>query len=165
MQTFPLGAQTAWPIRICLSLPSSLQVPRAMSLFLSVAHGLRWILGLATLCILQRRGLYPGLTGGEDRVSGSHPPSQVPMLASPLHALTGGRQVALFGVSCSPLPLTLLGRKGECQSLGAEVLETLSGELRRPVNPSAKFGDSQPMVFKSWPGSPVGTSHSRRGPN
>lgn len=52
------------------------------------------------------------------------------MLTSPLHALTGGRQAALFGASCSPLPLTLLGRKGECQSLGAEVLETLSGKLR-----------------------------------
>lgn len=51
------------------------------------------------------------------------------MLTSPLHALTGGRQAALFGASCSPLPLILLGRKGECQSLGAEVLEILSGKL------------------------------------
>lgn len=122
MQTFPLGAQTAWPIRICLSLPSSLQVPRAMSLFLYVAHGLRWILGLATLSILQRRGLYPGLTGGEDRVSGSHPPSQVPMLTSPLHALTGGRQVALFGASCSPLPLTLLAGRVSASLLGQRCL-------------------------------------------
>lgn len=63
------------------------------------------------------------------------------MLTSPLHALTGGRQAALFGASCSPLPLTLLGRKGECQSLGAEVLETLV-ESSGQVNPSAKFGDS-----------------------
>lgn len=62
------------------------------------------------------------------------------MLTSPLHALTGGRQAALFGASCSPLPLTLLGRKGECQPLGAGVPETLSGKLRGQVNTLAKFG-------------------------
>lgn len=69
----------------------------------------------------------------------------------PHHALTGGRQAVLFGASCSPLSLTLLGRKGECQPLGAEGPETLSGKLGvgSQIFPSAKFGNPQPTHPKA----------------
>lgn len=71
-----------------------------------------------SLCPPEKR-----VVSGEGRILlGSCSLSQVPMPTSPILALTGGRQAALFGVSCSPLPLTLLGRKGECQSLGARGL-------------------------------------------
>lgn len=110
-----------------------------------------------------------GLGGGEGGSLGHTP-------------VTGAREDACHyqrgddstaGVDCSTLSTfpahlapasTLLSKKGGGQPLGVEGPETLSGKLRGQVYPSAKFGDPQPVVLKSWPGSLLGTDAQQKGP-
>lgn len=104
-----------------------------------------------------------GLGGGEGgSLWGSHPVTGT--CEDVCHYQRGdGSAPSTFPAHLAP-PSTLLGRKGGGQPLGVEGPETLSGKLRGQIHPSAKFGDPQPVVPRSWPGSLLGTGAQQKGP-